>query len=43
MLFASGAQFEGDFIYNGNVDQWQRLTNSFELNVLMQLYITLIT
>ena len=38
MLFASGAQFGGDFIYNGNVDQWQRLTNSFELNVLMQLY-----
>jgi hypothetical protein len=38
MLFATGTDFSGDFIYEGNVDQWQRLTNSFELNVLMQLY-----
>jgi hypothetical protein len=38
ILFASGTDFSGDFIYDGSVDQWQRLTNSFELNVLMQLY-----
>ena len=38
MLFATGTDFSGDFIYKGSVDQWQRLTNSFELNVLMQLY-----
>jgi hypothetical protein len=38
ILFAAGTDFAGDFIYNGSVDRWQRLTNSFELNVLMQLY-----
>lgn len=38
LLFGSGARFSGDFIYDGDPDQWQRLTNSFELHVLMQLY-----
>lgn len=37
-LFTIGADFSGDFIYKGNADQWRRLTNSFELQVLMQLY-----
>lgn len=37
-LFSKGADFEGDFIYGGDVDKWQRLANSFELQVLMQLY-----
>ncbi|MFT3904201.1 MAG: SusD/RagB family nutrient-binding outer membrane lipoprotein [Niabella sp.] len=37
-LFASGADFLGDFIYGGSADKWRRLTNSFELHVLMQLY-----
>ena len=37
-LFANGANFTGDFIYNGNVDKWRRLVNSFELYVLMNLY-----
>lgn len=37
-LFAQGSQFSGDFIYGGNPDQWQRLVNSFELEVLIQLY-----
>ncbi|HLR36585.1 MAG TPA: SusD/RagB family nutrient-binding outer membrane lipoprotein [Chitinophagaceae bacterium] len=37
-LFAEGEDFSGDFIYDGSVDKWQRLTNSFELQVLMQLY-----
>ncbi|MBO9618022.1 MAG: SusD/RagB family nutrient-binding outer membrane lipoprotein [Niabella sp.] len=37
-LFAGGTDFSGDFIYNGSVDKWRRLTNSFELHVLMQLY-----
>lgn len=36
-LFSRGADFSGDFIYKGNVDQWQRLVNSFELYVLMNL------
>lgn len=38
-LFSKGATFEGDFIYDGNPKQWQRLVNSFELQVLMQLYL----
>jgi hypothetical protein len=38
MLFGKGANFEGDFIYDGDVSKWQKLTNSFELYVLIQLY-----
>ena len=38
ILFAAGTDFSGDFIYSGSADKWRRLTNSFELNVLMQLY-----
>ena len=37
-FFSRGANFAGDFIYKGDVDKWQRLTNSFQLHVLMQLY-----
>ncbi len=37
-LFASGANFKGDFIYGGNVDKWRRLTNGFELHVLINLF-----
>jgi hypothetical protein len=37
-LFAEGTNFEGDPIYAGNVDKWRRLTNSFELHVLINLY-----
>lgn len=37
LLFGKGADFEGDFIFNGEVDKWQRLTNSFELYVLISL------
>ena len=37
-LFASGKDFAGDFIYSGSVDKWRRLTNAFELHVLMNLY-----
>ncbi|WP_205943033.1 SusD/RagB family nutrient-binding outer membrane lipoprotein [Pedobacter frigidisoli] len=37
-LFAAGTKFDGDPIYSGSVDQWQRLTNSFELFVLINLY-----
>lgn len=36
--FAAGSKFAGDFIYNGNVNQWRRLTNAFELYVLINLY-----
>ncbi|MEC5142159.1 SusD/RagB family nutrient-binding outer membrane lipoprotein [Chitinophaga sp. 212800010-3] len=38
ILFAGGANFDGDPIYNGKADNWRRLTNSFELHVLMNLY-----
>lgn len=37
-LFAAGSTFEGDPIYAGDTDKWRRLTNSFELHVLMNLY-----
>jgi hypothetical protein len=37
-LFATGADFEGDPIYGGRVDNWRRLVNSFELHVLLNLY-----
>ncbi|WP_222538819.1 SusD/RagB family nutrient-binding outer membrane lipoprotein [Pedobacter polysacchareus] len=37
-LFSEGTNFEGDPIYGGNKDNWRRLTNSFELHVLMNLY-----
>lgn len=36
-LFAEGATFGGDFIYKGDPAQWQRLVNSFELYVLINL------
>jgi len=37
-LFGQGADFGGDPIYNGSTDQWQRLVNSFELYVLINLH-----
>lgn len=37
-LFSEGATFEGDPIYAGKTDNWRRLTNSFELHVLINLY-----
>ena len=37
-LFSQGADFAGDPIYNGKVDKWQRLANSFALHVLINLY-----
>lgn len=37
-LFSEGATFEGDPIYAGKTDNWRRLTNSFELYVLINLY-----
>lgn len=37
-LFSKGVDFDGDFIYKGSVDQWRRLTNTFELHVLINLY-----
>ncbi|MCE7040128.1 SusD/RagB family nutrient-binding outer membrane lipoprotein [Dyadobacter sp. CY312] len=36
-LFAKGNDFGGDPIYNGDIDQWQRLANSFQLYVLINL------
>jgi hypothetical protein len=37
-LFSEGANFDGDPIYAGKADNWRRLTNSFELHVLINLY-----
>ena len=37
-LFAQGADFAGDPIYNGKADNWRRLANSFQLHVLINLY-----
>lgn len=37
-LFSQGVDFEGDPIFGGKVDNWRRLTNSFELHVLMNLF-----
>ncbi|KIO78457.1 hypothetical protein TH53_03300 [Pedobacter lusitanus] len=37
-LFATGDNFAGDPVYGGKVDNWRRLTNSFELHVLLNLY-----
>ncbi|WP_199562623.1 SusD/RagB family nutrient-binding outer membrane lipoprotein [Pedobacter chinensis] len=37
-LFSQGTNFDGDPIYGGNVDKWRRLTNSFQLHVLINLY-----
>lgn len=37
-LLSKGAQFSGDFIYQGDVDKWRRLANSFQLYVLINLY-----
>jgi len=36
-LFAQGAKFDGDPIYGGDVTQWRKMVNSFELHVLMSL------
>jgi hypothetical protein len=38
LLFSQGSNFDGDPIYGGKVDNWRRLTNSFELHVLMNLF-----
>ncbi|MBO9728548.1 MAG: SusD/RagB family nutrient-binding outer membrane lipoprotein [Chitinophaga sp.] len=37
-LFSKGVNFSGDFVYQGNVDKWRRLANSFQLYVLINLY-----
>ncbi|QEH42550.1 SusD/RagB family nutrient-binding outer membrane lipoprotein [Chitinophaga sp. XS-30] len=37
-LFAQGADFSGDPVYNGKADNWRRLANSFQLHVLMNLH-----
>ncbi len=35
--FAAGTKFTGDPIYDGTVEHWRKLVNSYALNVLMQL------
>lgn len=36
-LLSKGVNFSGDFIYQGNVEKWRRLANSFQLYVLINL------
>ena len=37
-LFAKGANFGGDPVYKGDINLWRKMANSFELQVLMNLY-----
>lgn len=37
-LLSGAVNFSGDFIYQGDVDKWRRLANSFQLYVLINLY-----
>ncbi|GAB3009837.1 SusD/RagB family nutrient-binding outer membrane lipoprotein [Niabella terrae] len=36
--FSKGADFDGDFIYQGDPLKWRKLANSFQLHVLLNLY-----
>lgn len=37
-LFAIGANFGGDPVYNGDITHWRKMANSFQLQVLINLY-----
>ncbi len=37
-LFAQGTAFQGDPIYKGDPTQWRKMVNTFELQVLLNLY-----
>jgi hypothetical protein len=37
-LFAAGVKFDGDPVYGGDVTKWRKLVNTFELQVLLNLY-----
>ena len=37
-LFAAGATFEGDYIYNGDVTKWRKAVNVLQLKLLLNLY-----
>ena len=37
-LFAAGAKFEGDYIYNGDVTKWRKAVNVLQLKLLLNLY-----
>lgn len=37
-LFAAGTKFDGDPVYAGDVTKWRKLVNTFELQVLINLY-----
>ena len=38
-LFAAGATFEGDYIYNGDVTKWRKAVNVLQLKLLLNLYL----
>ncbi|TDE10472.1 SusD/RagB family nutrient-binding outer membrane lipoprotein [Dyadobacter psychrotolerans] len=37
-LFAAGTKFDGDPVYAGDITKWRKLVNTFELQVLLNLY-----
>lgn len=37
-LFAAGVKFDGDPVYGGDITKWRKLVNTFELQVLTNLY-----
>jgi hypothetical protein len=37
-LFAAGVKFDGDPVYAGDLTKWRKLVNTFELQVLINLY-----
>jgi hypothetical protein len=37
-LFAAGTKFDGDPVYGGDITKWRKLVNTFELQVLLNLY-----
>lgn len=37
-LFASGAKFDGDFLFNGDCAKWRKAVNVLQLKILINLY-----
>ena len=37
-LFSVGDNFEGDYIYGGDVTKWRKAVNSLQLKILLNLY-----
>lgn len=37
-LFSAGTNFEGDYIYGGDVTKWRKAVNVMQLKLLLNLY-----